>query len=371
MSTFDAALATPEPADLEAITEAPWELLGDPNRRLAIARYIAADWAAFFGPWESRRPAVVSGVSIGYCLEQHLDTITRREPMIGRDIIAKNGEALDPLTYVRLSKYDTGAIVGRWKSAQLVDYLRSGATLISNGLESSVRSIATLADALEQASARNVQCNSYLVDGAVPGFAPHTDPHNALVVQVHGRKRWQIWSPSSSTGLSPDLDIELGAGDGLLLPQGWWHLVSPVSTTSLHLTFSIDGLSDELTPSLPNDDTRQVYPLAASDAFRFDLSDELGRMQLSEAIGLRATSLQRLRDELAALTYDPEMAVETRLDKPFLANRRDSEVIFDGFLYKVHSEAFAWLLDHDRGSCVDEGTVRRLAELGLVRRVSS
>jgi lysine-specific demethylase/histidyl-hydroxylase NO66 len=71
------------------------------------------------------------------------------------------------------------------------------------------------------------------------GFAPHWDDIEAFVLQLEGKKRWQVYAPRSeeetlprysSRDLSteelgePVLDVTLEPGDLLYFPRGWVRL---------------------------------------------------------------------------------------------------------------------------------------------------
>ena len=73
-----------------------------------------------------------------------------------------------------------------------------------------------------------------------------------MVLQVAGRKRWQVYRP---TRLNPLPDDEVAApkptvppvwegmledGDMLYIPRGWWHVAFPVGEPSLHLTLATE-----------------------------------------------------------------------------------------------------------------------------------
>jgi ribosomal protein L16 Arg81 hydroxylase len=70
-----------------------------------------------------------------------------------------------------------------------------------------------------------------------------------MVLQLHGRKRWQIFAPTQDYPLNPGVPPKptgapvwndlLNAGDVLYLPRGWWHAAHPVNEPSMHLTFGI------------------------------------------------------------------------------------------------------------------------------------
>jgi ribosomal protein L16 Arg81 hydroxylase len=100
-------------------------------------------------------------------------------------------------------------------------------------------------DALQ---ARN-HVNLYASWRSENGFDLHWDSHEVMVLQLHGRKRWQVFAPTQEFPLdvggpsrptgAPVWDDLLNAGDVLYLPRGWWHVAYPVNEPSLHLTFGI------------------------------------------------------------------------------------------------------------------------------------
>lgn len=89
--------------------------------------------------------------------------------------------------------------------------------------------------------------------GGRAAFGTHHDPHDVLVVQLAGRKRWEIFGPVvtdplvgypavdyDAEPLLPVEDVVLGAGDALALRRGVPHRVTGVSgEPSLHLNFRI------------------------------------------------------------------------------------------------------------------------------------
>ncbi len=89
-----------------------------------------------------------------------------------------------------------------------------------------------------------VQINAYLVCGDRPGFDPHFDTHDVIVLQGHGRKRWLLAAEAtgpSTDGVQPALDDEyvLDQGDILFVPTGLWHSVAAIGEPSLHFTVGI------------------------------------------------------------------------------------------------------------------------------------
>ncbi|WP_432258803.1 JmjC domain-containing protein [Cupriavidus sp. TMH.W2] len=119
-----------------------------------------------------------------------------------------------------------------------------GATLNLNQCERYYRPARILCGRMSTLLESPVQVNAYLVCGDRPGFNPHFDSHDVIVLQGHGRKRWLLAAEStgpSIDGVQPALDYEyvLDEGDILFVPTGLWHSVEAIGEPSLHFTVGI------------------------------------------------------------------------------------------------------------------------------------
>jgi ribosomal protein L16 Arg81 hydroxylase len=138
--------------------------------------------------------------------------------------------------------------VPRIDPGRLMALLSDGATLVLHGVEEIVPRIRALSESFRDALARN-NVNLYASWHSQNGFDLHWDPHEVMVLQCHGRKRWQIFAPTQDYPLdvgvppkptgAPVWDGMMNAGDVLYLPRGWWHVAHPVNEPSMHLTFGI------------------------------------------------------------------------------------------------------------------------------------
>ena len=118
---------------------------------------------------------------------------------------------------------------------KLTSFLRQGATLIVNGVETSLGSVADLTDAFARATHNRATANLYASWQAVQGFATHWDNHDVFVIQARGEKLWRIHGITRGSPLATDLvdngpapaepiwTGRLTAGDVLYIPRGWWH----------------------------------------------------------------------------------------------------------------------------------------------------
>jgi ribosomal protein L16 Arg81 hydroxylase len=160
--------------------------------------------------------------------------------------LSQDGKILDADRYVYTPP--GAGNVPRLDFGRLMALLSEGATLVLHGVEEIAPRVRLLSESVRDALARN-NVNLYASWHSQNGFDLHWDPHEVMVLQCHGRKRWQIFSPTQEYPLDigvpprpsgePVWDGMLEAGDVLYLPRGWWHVAHPVNEPSLHLTFGI------------------------------------------------------------------------------------------------------------------------------------
>ena len=101
-----------------------------------------------------------------------------------------------------------------------------------------IAEINEMAAELATASGHPVSVNGYRSTGG--NFAPHRDEHDALILQVQGRRRWWLHPPTEGDEPPrPDRWNQLAPGAQLDLPAGWWHLASATTQPSVHLTFTL------------------------------------------------------------------------------------------------------------------------------------
>jgi hypothetical protein len=158
----------------------------------------------------------------------------------------RNGKQIDPKLYVQ-----SATKVPRILAGSVLNLLGAGATLILDLVHSHSAAVGQLAAACEQALCAETVVNAYASCKGGPGFDLHWDPHEAIVLQVEGRKRWKVYGPTVGHPVRQDrsqVPHPQGApvwegvveqGDMLYLPRGWWHVASPLDEPSLHLTVTI------------------------------------------------------------------------------------------------------------------------------------
>jgi ribosomal protein L16 Arg81 hydroxylase len=142
--------------------------------------------------------------------------------------------------------------------SSFLDRIRTGATLTFDRVEKAHHPVRSMTRVLESELKADVTAHLFASWKPVPGFALHWDDQDALILQLEGSKRWQIFPATtpwpSRIGVAenpspqdnePIMQIELTVGDVLYVPHGWWHAVSATNEPSLHLTLGIspdDGI---------------------------------------------------------------------------------------------------------------------------------
>jgi ribosomal protein L16 Arg81 hydroxylase len=144
-----------------------------------------------------------------------------------------------------------GTETPRLRSADLVDHIRRGATLVIDAVDETYEPLATLADSFERIFREHVQVNAYFGWGTTHGFDLHWDDHDVFALQIVGRKRWSIYGPSRLYPLVRDIEPNeeppseamwegtLESGDLLYVPRGWWHIAAAIGEPTGHLTFGV------------------------------------------------------------------------------------------------------------------------------------
>jgi ribosomal protein L16 Arg81 hydroxylase len=143
----------------------------------------------------------------------------------------------------------------RLNKRRFYEQLRNGSTLVVNRFESHSRSAMRLCTEVGRFAGCTATGNAYLSLGGRGTFGKHWDTHDVFAIQLFGRKRWRIYSPTFPSPLSlhgsegsghecpatPVLDCVLETGDLLYVPRGWWHHAIPFDQPSLHFSIGTYG----------------------------------------------------------------------------------------------------------------------------------
>ncbi len=185
----------------------------------------------------------------------------------------------------------------------LADSFSKGATIRMKSIERFCEPLGELCRNLEDELGFPVRANLYCTPGNSRGFDLHFDTHEVFVLQLLGKKQWQIFEPTVRLPLAfvPPLpfendgealkrarggrkagqdnidDTELGplalealleAGDCLYLPRGFVHQAAAHDEPSVHLTIGVHVLTwlDLLSVAVGqaaylNEDLRRALPV--------------------------------------------------------------------------------------------------------------
>lgn len=147
------------------------------------------------------------------------------------------GRKIDPVMFGLVSPKE-GLLLEKVRSL-----LSSGLTVIFNYLEESSDYFWEQVIAFEQALQAVVSLDAIGSFGTAPGLSPHYDNQDLLLVQIAGRKRWQVLgTPIDGPFLCRDFpapqtvtdEFVMEPGDVLFVPAGLHHQCFPLEP-SLHL----------------------------------------------------------------------------------------------------------------------------------------
>ena len=138
----------------------------------------------------------------------------------------------------------------RLDKARLYDYLGNGATLQINWLEQHLVPAKRLCLEVGRFAGTPTSGNAYMSFTGAGSFGKHWDTHDVFVIQLIGRKRWRLYSPTFPLPLTyqthdrsghscpeePTIELVLEEGDVMYIPRGWWHHVIPMDVGSFHLS---------------------------------------------------------------------------------------------------------------------------------------
>lgn len=144
-----------------------------------------------------------------------------------------------------------GVDIAELQSENLYDLMHRDSTLVLDSLELSNRKFRYIADSFSAEFRCNCQINSYITFGSTPGFGIHWDDHDVFILQVSGRKRWELYGETRKlpTRMDRGQDVPHPTGDPhievlepgslLYVPRGHWHNVVGEGGGSFHLTIGL------------------------------------------------------------------------------------------------------------------------------------
>jgi ribosomal protein L16 Arg81 hydroxylase len=186
----------------------------------------------------------------------------------------------------------------RLKATEMTSQLAEGATLIVDEMDDLEPAVRELAVGLERVFRIRIQINMYAGWRTNNGFDLHFDDHDTMILQVSGRKKWQIFNPTRLHPFKKDAEeaakpTEPPIWEGIFeegglfyIPRGWWHIAFPMDEPCLHLTV---GFSNPTGVSLVHWLADQIK---ASTIGRKDLPHTATQQEQSHYLGELWTAIQ-------------------------------------------------------------------------------
>jgi lysine-specific demethylase/histidyl-hydroxylase NO66 len=251
-----------------------------PTSSIPAIERCAGDPAAFLHDHWAKAPLLRRGAGPdGFDDLLSLDDVDRilatTSPRAPAFRMVKDGKPLPPKAYTKSGRVGSQPLSDLADPGKVFDQFHGGATIVLQSLHRSWAPLTTFSRELELFLTHPVQVNAYLTPPSSRGLGVHHDTHDVFVLQVHGRKLWQVWDAAVPFPLAhqkqlppgaeapaeaPEVEAELAPGDCLYVPRGFRHAARTAETASLHLTVGM------LTRNW-NDLLREVVELATEEAW--------------------------------------------------------------------------------------------------------
>jgi hypothetical protein len=199
-------------------------------------------------------------------------------------------------------------------AARVMEFLRRGASLVTNDIDSLTPVMSGVAAAMENRLGAKVQANLYCSWRQHQAFGSHFDTHDVIAIHVAGEKLWHIYETRMDDPIAhPKFksfgqdwhDKNRGAvarqvlmrpGDLLYIPRGLYHDAMATSDGTIHIAFGVT----------------HVIGLDVVDMIKAVMVDDvLFRRNMprpDEAEAAVAAWLGTLGDRIGALLHGPEAA---------------------------------------------------------------
>ncbi|WP_433531851.1 JmjC domain-containing protein [Micromonospora sp. CA-263727] len=212
---------------------------------------------------------------------------------------------------------------GRADAERLHKLYDEGHTVRVGNLQRVMPAMARISQEIQNETGYSNYVHVFMTPGCRQGLRHHWDQQMAVIVQVSGRKRWELWPPVVEAPMrshleswrvwrddylegwldsGPERIIDLGPGEAMLLPRGWVH--NPYNADddpSVHLTFAI----------------RERTPLWISEKLAGEAIEELAFRQVLLPRDIHGEALP----DIVAETRDALVAYLQGLDTSEVAER--------------------------------------------------
>lgn len=217
---------------------------------------------------------------------------------------------------------------GRTDPVKLRGLYDAGYTIRLGNLQRVIPFLAQLVASIHEQTGYSNYVHAFLTPPGNQGLLHHWDQQLAVITQLSGSKQWELWKPPADIqdpmreyqesfrvwresymtewqAAGPDLVIDLGPGQSLILPRGWVH--NPHNKEgdepSIHLTFAIRErtpfwIAEKLIAgAIERQEFRQVLPPDSVTCDR--LPGEIRRVKRRLIAYLEAVDAQALTETLS------------------------------------------------------------------------
>jgi lysine-specific demethylase/histidyl-hydroxylase NO66 len=210
-------------------------------------RLCTGDTAAFVSQTWGRRAAIHVAASASDAKEllslddvdRILSTMSLRTPMFR---LVKAGSSLPEATYTRAGRTGSKPVAGMADPARIFELFDQGATIVLQGLHRYLEPVSRLARDLELELGHPCQVNAYVTPPGAAGLALHSDPHDVFVLQMFGRKHWEVHPAPKEPERAPIAAL-LEPGDCIYMPRGTPHVAATHEALSGHLTIGVNAVT--------------------------------------------------------------------------------------------------------------------------------
>src|SRR4029453_2635756 len=204
----------------------------------ALARCVGDPGRFVVGSWGraplSRPGADAAGFPDLFSLGDVDHILSSTTPRFPAFRMVKEGRQLDPRSYTRSGRVGGQPVDDLADPRRMYELFDGGATIVLQSLHRFWPPLARFGRDLELALTHPVQVNAYNTPPASQGLGVHHDEHDVLVLQVHGRKRWDVHDPEETSG-DRLIMAEMAPGDCLYIPPRFPPPARTAATASVHL----------------------------------------------------------------------------------------------------------------------------------------
>lgn len=193
-------------------------------------------------------------------------------------MLMMDAEKVPPAQYCRTDSHRDGPPTLVVDIAKVRDWMRRGASLILNRIDSLTPGLRSMAEALARETCAPIQSNLYCSWRAHKAFPIHFDTHDVLALQIAGHKEWRIFQRHFEAPVQhprfKNLDVafhekhkgalsqtvDMRQGSVLYIPRGFYHDALATEGHSVHLSTAVQ-------PMIGLDLISALYERAVLDTF--------------------------------------------------------------------------------------------------------